>query len=239
MSRQREGDGEGCGWPGSALFSGLVVLPLTHWLAPDFMPLGAADIWSFHGTDPKAWALALLPLMAYAVILQSLVSGLAHPSRLRVRKEDDLLLRMALRASLPALVEEIAFRWLIFLGAIPFLFLMDQCTFGLLGWVHVNVLIPLADLSSGYLLTDAFHHPSGWLVGASIVTTNGTFRDGHSYQGPVGWASAWFTGLYYFGLMFTYGLLVAMAGHFVHNLIVQLVAAGIAGVRARPVDDEE
>ncbi len=62
-----------------------------------------------------------------------------------------------------------------------------------------------------------------WFVGASIITTNILFRDGHSYQGYFGWVNSWFTGIFYFWLTLNYGLLAAISTHSIYNIIVNFI----------------
>jgi len=54
----------------------------------------------------------------------------------------------------------------------------------------------------------------------AIISTNGGFRDRHSYQGIIGWIWAWFGGMLLFLIMFRHGLFAAMLVHSLYNLCI-------------------
>ena len=80
----------------------------------------------------------------------------------------------------------------------------------------------------------------GWAVGAAIISSNGKFRDGHAYQGLFGWINAWFCGMFFFYLMFTYGILASIIVHFLYDILIFIVVyldAVIERARGRTVTD--
>jgi len=185
---------------------------------------------------------------------------------------------------LAGLLEEISFRWLIFLGAFLGLWIMNfifagflvliACVGvgyllgalidphegggiggfiglilgvvmivvlgltgnlppGLLEWIHLNITAPIADWTTFGALHDQLYHPAGWLAGAAVLSANAGFRDGHKYQGILGYVNSWFLGMVFFWLMFTYGLLAAILVHFLYDLIIFAVTAGMKAVADR------
>lgn len=122
-------------------------------------------------------------------------------------------------------VEEICFRWLLFFGAIiliPFLDWVVWLATGLhlVKWFYAEIVCPIANFFTlGYLqpiLLDGY----GWAVGAAVITANGQFRNGHAYQGFIGFTMSWFFGMYMFWNMFEYGLIACILIHFVADLCV-------------------
>ncbi len=118
--------------------------------------------------------------------------------------------------------EEVAFRWVMFLGGIPLLKIINHLFFGFAGIgiferLHIYIIGPIADFTTfGYLHNFLFHE-HGWAVGASLLSSNAVFRDGHKYQGWFGYFNAWFAGMYVFYIALNYSLLSAIAIHIAGN----------------------
>ena len=51
----------------------------------------------------------------------------------------------------------------------------------------------------------------------------GRFRDGHAYQGLLGFVNSWFCGMFFFWIMFNHGLFASMIVHALYNLFIYLV----------------
>ncbi|GCE06989.1 hypothetical protein KDAU_43180 [Dictyobacter aurantiacus] len=136
---------------------------------------------------------------------------------------------------LASILEELIFRWLLFYGAALLIPLVNVISFGLLKWFYSTVLGPLAD----FLTLHQLHvYLSGtqysWVVGLALISSNGSFRDGHKYQGRLGWAWAWFCGMVLFLVMFRYGLFAAMFVHCCYNLFIWLLNWLIARLQMTP-----
>jgi len=115
----------------------------------------------------------------------------------------------ALLTGLVGLVFAIILGWSGYLSGIP-------------EWFHLNAAGPFANwITLGYLEPYIFH-PTGWLVGAAMLSVNASFRDNHKYQGWVGVLNSWFIGMFLFWVMFTYGILVAILMHFLYDLMIFL-----------------
>ncbi|HMO22056.1 MAG TPA: hypothetical protein PKC98_13950, partial [Candidatus Melainabacteria bacterium] len=56
-----------------------------------------------------------------------------------------------------------------------------------------------------------------------LISANSRFRDGHKYQGFLGWVNSWFLGMVFFYMTLTYGLVAAIAVHFLYDMIIFLV----------------
>lgn len=102
-------------------------------------------------------------------------------------------------------------------------------------WLYEFLINPVADFTSlGKLhafLYPAGDNPDAWAAGAAIVSANLFFRDGHKYQGFLGWTNSWFIGMVFFWVMFTFGLVPAMLVHFLYDLLIFIYAALRRAVR--------
>ncbi|MFT5849366.1 MAG: hypothetical protein ACI9H6_000173 [Patiriisocius sp.] len=89
-------------------------------------------------------------------------------------------------------------------------------------WLYQTILIPLLNWVSfgsfaNILLTIDAEVPL-LLMGA--MTANVWFRDGHKYQGPVGWLDSWVVGFVFLYAALTYSLLTAIILHSMWNILV-------------------
>lgn len=121
--------------------------------------------------------------------------------------------------------EEIAFRWIIFLGCMIGLFISNWIlggfyypNGGIIKWMNSYIFVPIANYCTFGILN---HQLTGyvWYFGASIIVTNGLFRDGHKYQGFFGFINSWFCGMFLFYIMFKHGITAAIFLHFLYNFI--------------------
>lgn len=123
------------------------------------------------------------------------------------------------------IAEEIAFRWLFFFSAIVMLPVVNWILGGFMGlellrWLYQYILCPIANFFTfGYLETYLLNG-YGWAVGAAVISSNGRFRNGHAYQGPLGLVNSWFFGMYMHWVVFKYGIMPAMFIHFLYDFII-------------------
>ena len=99
---------------------------------------------------------------------------------------------------------------------IPFI---NWITFGLVHWICVHILIPLANLTTFHTLQPQLLN-SNWVIGAAIVLVSISFRNAHAYQGIAGEINAWYIGMLLFWLVFNYGLFTAIVAHVVYDAII-------------------
>lgn len=123
--------------------------------------------------------------------------------------------------------EEIIFRWLGFLSSIAFMKFFNFILFGLVAWLFSAVFGPLADWATLGHLHSVLSHESGWWVGAAMLSANSSFRNGHKYQGFLGFTNSWFLGMVFFHCMFHYGLPVAIAVHALYDIAVFAALAAL------------
>lgn len=218
----------------SAAISSIIVIAVLEWLWPSVIPIDVFSVWDDHGAGLKDWFVIALPICLWGL-------GLSMTMNMFMGGKAQNMQRMAIRGSglkgihvfgmgtitslWAGITEEIAFRWLIFLGAIPSIKLGNFLFFGFLGfgfpeWFHFNVWGPLADWSTLRYITEHILYQADWAVGAAVLYTNAFFRDAHRYKGPIGWINSWFGGMYFFWVMFNYGLLAAIVIHILYDFVI-------------------
>jgi hypothetical protein len=226
-----EGEG-GFNYLASA-FWGFIIIGLLIFFWPSLIPFKYFEFWTIKGSVWKAaegaWPIYLFGL---AFNLLNCLRNKDYPA-----KPHEILL-MGFGLSLWAgVMEELCFRWIIFLSAIVMIPFLDWLLLGFMGihivhWVY-NILLPIADFFTLGYLHPYLANGYGWAVGAAVISSNGKFRDGHGYQGLIGLTVSWFMGMYFFWMMFTYGLIAAMVVHFLYDLLIFLLVAIDASLKKR------
>lgn len=121
--------------------------------------------------------------------------------------------------------EEVSFRWLIFYSAIIGAQISNWIFFGFVGhglieWVFNSIEAPIANFFTLGLLSSVLLNQAAWFVGAAVVNANSDFQKGHEYLGPFGLLNSWFMGMFFFYLMFQYGIIAAIIVHFVYDFAI-------------------
>lgn len=220
-------------WIASTFTSALLIIVVKlFW--PSLIPFDAFEFWSVKGTAMD-WLVAGWPLLAWGTFMATLAAAL-NGHLLSARAAKDRFWTGVGLSVFAGVMEEIAFRWLIFLSAIVAVKWTNFLLLGFIGlgipeFLYLHLGGPLADFTTFGALHPQLFHPASWAVGAAILSANAFFRDGHKYQGPVGWINSWFCGMFLFWVMFHYGLPIAILLHFVYDLLFDLI--GYAGVRLR------
>lgn len=219
----------------SASIISLFIIGIVKHFWPDLIPFGFWDAWSapygvwtgvVAGWPILAWG--VFNLVRLWIFLDENHPGLRYASAWATFKNGLWISAWA------GITEEIAFRWLIFLGAMPSLiilnFLFFGCAgFGIVEWISQNVTGPIANWTSFGILALQIFDPRFWYVGAALIYSNAFFRDAHAYQGIAGTINSWFLGMGFFYLMFNYGLGSAIIVHVLYDVLVfSGIAAGIA-----------
>ena len=199
-----------------AILTTLVVF-FVQWIWPDVIPFDNFEFFYLKGSV-KALFVSSIPLLLWAVVINLIVyvwrrqRVLADPG--------EILVKGLWISGCAGVLEELAFRWIFFYSAIIGLKIVDYILFGLTDWMYTSILCPIANFFTLGLMEHLIYHELGWFVGAAIISTNGKFRDGHQYQGCLGWVNSWFCGMIFFYLTFTYGLFAAMIVHFLFDIVV-------------------
>lgn len=210
-----------------------IIAATCTWLFKSVIPYELFEHWHVREGGPIDWLLAGKWAFAWGAGLTAIVSLLTRNSRYENSMAERLMSLNAQVSMRAGFFEEVIFRWLLLLIAFPVLIVMNfflggfiglfadgsVMDWGLLRWFYVHVLSPLANWTTFGML-EPYLLNENWLVGAAIVFANAKFRDGHKYLGIVGLVNSWFIGLFFFFLMFKYGLMAAILVHFVYDLLI-------------------
>jgi len=217
-------------------FTSLVVIGIVKYFWPEFIPFGFWDVWKApHGI--LEGVIAGWPILAWGAFHFGrtwIFLDENHPDLVYASAWDTFVNGLRISAW-AGITEEIAFRWLIFLGAMPSVVIGNWMFFGCAGfgiaeWFHLNVWGTLANWTTFGILEPQIFDPLHWYVGAALLYSNAFFREGHAYQGIVGILNSWFLGMGFFYLTFNYGLGSAII---VHALYDVLVFSGLAAAIAK------
>jgi len=213
----------GRNWIASALF-GAVTIALVRNFAPHLIPFEPFSFWATRGNIAD-WLLAAWPAFAYGIGVNIIVAYRdLKPAMLR-KNAEGIMIGGTLISLWAGVMEEICFRWLIFLSTVFWIQVTNFLLLGFMGWgipehMFLWVLRPIADFTTLGGLHDVLFSPLGWTIGAAMLAANSFFRDGHKYQGLKGWISSWFMGMFLFWIMFRFGLPVAILVHFLYDLFI-------------------
>lgn len=201
------------------------LLAILSLIVPDLLPFGLFEFWALKGSLLEA-ILISYPAYLFGMGLNAFYLFRTYNNYKETPSEILLAgIGISVRAGV---LEEVMFRWLIFLSSTLFLPVINWLFCGFMGlniveWMYAGVLCPVANFFTFGLLKQFLLHSTRWSIGAAIISANSRFRNGHSYQGFVGFTVSWFMGMYFFWLMFTYGLVAAIAVHFLYDLLIFLV----------------
>lgn len=194
---------------------------------PGAIPFGIFDFLGIKG-GLGDWLKSAWPIFAWAIGATAAYSILTKNDRQANQEAEQIFGKGIVRSIIAGVVEEILFRWWIFLGMIVSVQIFNFFFFGFLGfgiseWLYLNIMGPIANFFTLGKMEWILFHPAGWFVGSAVLSANAYFRDGHKYQGPIGWINSWFIGMFMFYLLFQYGLLACIVVHFLYDLFIFLV----------------
>jgi hypothetical protein len=206
-------------------FVSVPFLVIGSYFLPELYPYGLFNLLLPQG-NYRDWLLAAAPVLLWGTGATawacSRVSGTGE-----FGFEAERALGKGILISLRAgILEEICFRWILFLGFIPVLYFVNQ--FSLWAFqieapkaLFYQFYAPLADsFTLGFL-----HHQltGNWLIAASMLSVNFRFQDEHAYLGWVGYINSWFFGMYMFYMLFHFGLLACVLAHILYDLGIVVV----------------
>jgi hypothetical protein len=205
-------------------FVAFFVVALIEWIWPNATPFTFFGLWHMEGSVLQ-WLYAALPIFAWGAGVTAWRAFRTY-NEPEQNRHAEVILAGGFAISLWAgVMEEICFRWLIFLKAIIAALVVNYIFFGFLGfgvleWLTVNLLAPVANFFTLGSLANYLANPAMWSVAAGMIAANGFFRDGHKYQGKFGWINSWFLGMYFFYIMLTFGLPAAILVHFLYDMLI-------------------
>lgn len=211
----------------SIAISTLVFITIVKAIRPQTIPFDFFHFWKIGGSLIEAVKHSWI-LLLWGTGITTLVSVFTRNSREENRYAEDHLLNGLLVSIKAGVMEEICFRWILFFGAMVSLKIVNWLFFGWAGfgiaeWFYTHFFIPVANFFTLGYLKPILMNGFGWAVGAAVISVNGDFRNGHAYQGIIGMINSWFGGMFFFYLMFKYGLPAAILVHFLYDLFIFVV----------------
>lgn len=202
----------------------LPVILIFEWLWPNVIPFSLFEFWKWDvdwiGVISISW-----PMLLWGAGFTGLIALITRNHPDVNANAEVLLVNGFINSTVAGIFEEISFRWLIYYSQMITYSILNFIFFGFLGfglfeWIFLHITGPVANFFTlGYLEPYLFS-PLGWIVGGAIITSNGSFRDGHLKNGYISYVNSWFTGMYLFYIMFQYGLIAAIAIHFLYDFFI-------------------
>src|SRR5262249_43346570 len=157
-----------------------VAIVLAIW--PDTLPFTYFQFWTTKGTVLD-WLQTSWPMFAWGLGVTTLASILTRNKPEENRNAEGNLAKGFAVSVWAGVMEEICFRWLIFMSSIIGAKIVNFLFFGFLGfgiaeWLQVHLLGPVANFFTLGLLADYLVRPEVWAIGAGMLGANGFFRDG-------------------------------------------------------------
>lgn len=205
-------------------FYAFIVAGLVEWIWPNVIPFTFFQFWKITGPIPEAIKLAW-PIFAWGTGISFLI--VLFKGSETYGSAEDVLSEGLVSSVFAGIFEEISFRWLIFFDAIVSYKLVNWLFFGFAGhgipeWLYNHIGGPWANFLTMGHMQEILFGTLGWAVGAALLSTNGKFRDGHMYQGCLGWINSWFLGIFFFYIVFNYGLIPAILIHGLYDIFIDL-----------------
>lgn len=206
-----------------------VLIGLVNLVAPHAIPYGFTELWQTTG-NPGQWLWTAWPILAWAFGVTFVIAALTRNSREENRYAESYLaggVWLSLRAGI---MEEIIFRWLMFMWCIAMAklgdFILGGFIFnhGLVWLIYEYIFNPIADFFTMGMLHQQLASQSAWFIAAGLMVANANFRDGHKYQGLFGYINSWFIGMYMFYLLFHFGLVACIVVHLVYDLTIDAIS---------------
>jgi len=205
------------------LIAALAVVGMKHvWV--NVVPYGFFDFWQMKGSLSDAlWTSRYV--LFWGVGITAFFSFITRNEPAENRQAEDNYAKGICISLMAGVGEEIVFRWLYFMLSICLAVIGNFCFFGFLGFglvefVQVKAMGPIADFFTLGLLHEQINNPANWTIGAGLLGANSSFRDGHKYLGFFGYVNSWFIGMFFFYLLFTYGLVAAILVHFLYDFAI-------------------
>ncbi len=200
----------------------IIVIFFIKALAPKFIPFGLWEFWTCKG-NVYDWLNTGWPLLAWGAFLATVISIFTYNDPKANRNAEGVLVGGFITSTIAGVFEELIFRWLLFLGAIPGIRLVNIIFLGFPHFFFSYFVGPVADFTTAGYLTSWLFHPIGWYIGAAIISANSLFRDGHKYQGLFGFTNSWFGGMALFYIMFKHGIMASITIHFLYDFVIYII----------------
>jgi hypothetical protein len=205
----------------------LVILPLF----PNFSPYATINGFWFIKGSVFQWIITSQYIF-YVAIFWGFIGVFISYKRIQ-KPSPSLVFKVLLRdfktSVYAGFIEEVSYRWIIFLGTMLILYVCNWLLGGFLGenngiiqWIHTVIASPLINLITLDYLVGQINHEY-WYAGASVIVTNGMFAYAHANVNvkydTLTVINSWFMGMFFFYTMFQYGLFAAIIVHTMYNVL--------------------
>ena len=214
-------------WFKKIIYPALFMIVMARWLCPEVIPFTNFQFWKMNGSLGEAIKSSWI-LLVWGTGATILIAACTKNSQSENLEAESFLLNGLFRSVRAGVLEEICFRWILFYSAMVGIKTINWLIFGCLGWgfaehMYTYVLCPIANWSTLGYMHDILFNELGWVVGAAVISSNGNFRNGHAYQGLLGYTNSWFVGMFLFFLMFRFGLVAAIVVHALYDIFLYVV----------------
>lgn len=135
---------------------------------------------------------------------------------------------LALAASVPLMWRDLTFAGILgrlfgALGLVAVMYALVTFQHEPMTHLYQKVFYPIISFVSFGLMEPVFTGDHQPLLVMGMISANFAFRDGHKYQGLIGWTNAWWMGCVFIFATLNYGLPVAIAVHAVYDILIMLL----------------
>lgn len=198
---------------------GLAIAGTVDLFWPKVLPFRLFSLWLVRCSFVQM-LMAVSYLMLWGLLLQSYISWRTRNRSEINEQAEKILLQGVIRSVKAGIFEELSFRWLFFAGSIATSMVFNYLTFGLVAWFQIHCVGPVVNFVTSGWLQEYLVGAAAWTTSIGICHSNLKFREGHSYQGTIGYINSWYLGFYFFWLTLHYGLPIAIVAHSCYNLTV-------------------
>jgi len=206
---------------------------LMKWLWPSLIPFDIFQFWVWDGDTIWDGVKAGLPIFIWGFSIQFFFTCFHKFKKEEIDNAENFLVGGAIISTIAGVFEELIFRWVLLYSAFIGVQLANFLLFGFVPWMLGDwwswlelprllswyVVLPIADFMTLRYFSE-FLVNQGWLLGAAVIAANAKFRDGHKYQGLLGYVNSWYLGLFLFFIMFKYGIVAAILVHFTYDMVI-------------------
>ncbi|HEY9774625.1 MAG TPA: hypothetical protein V6C81_12550 [Planktothrix sp.] len=201
-----------------------VFIGVVNYFWPWAIPFKFFELWQPKGTITE-WLWTSRWILGWGTGVTLLMAFLHRDKLSEIRNAESEYLKDCRTAIQAGVLEEICFRWLQFMAFIVTARVANFLFFGFLGfgvphWLMLHFFGPVSNWFTLGLLGAYLINPANWVVGLAIIKANSSFRDGHKYLGLFGFINSWFIGMFFFYLMFQYGLLAGIIVHALYDFLI-------------------
>src|SRR4029453_14342695 len=168
-------------------FVGAIFVAIVLAIWPDTLPFTYFQFWTPKGAVLD-WLRTSWPIFAWGVGVTTIASIITRNKPEENRNAEGNLAKGFVVSAWAGVMEEICFRWLIFMSSIIGVKIVNFLFFGFAGlgiaeWLQVHLLGPIANFFTIGIISGVIGSLFTWGIGAGLLGANGFFRDRQSCRG--------------------------------------------------------